>query len=286
MSRQSRHAKSRWKLQRLLVVLLGIAIIGWLANLVFVLCVAPSAEEAASLGDAFGASNALFSALAFVALFYAIRLQSQELDLQRRELRMTRNVLKRQQLELARQAEAMKIQLFENRFFQLLRTHQDIVEGTSLLRHGVFQGRAALKLIVDEMKKTLTARIGPAPNFASSDLREGYEQSIDQAYRVFYKNHGQEVGHYCRHLYHMLRFINDHAGDRAIEYARLIRAQLSEKELLLLFYNGISQYGREKFRPLADRFELFQNLPSGLLVWPVHARLYESAVGSDAIDLQ
>lgn len=58
-------------------------------------------EVASRFGDSFGFVNALFSALALAAVFWAIRLQSQELELQRQELADTRR-------ELARSADAQQ----------------------------------------------------------------------------------------------------------------------------------------------------------------------------------
>jgi hypothetical protein len=54
-----------------------------------------------TIGDMFGAVNALFSGLAFAGVVYAIFLQRRELELQREELRATR-------VELSRSAEAQE----------------------------------------------------------------------------------------------------------------------------------------------------------------------------------
>jgi hypothetical protein len=50
-------------------------------------------DERASIGEMFGAVNALFSGLAFVGVIGAILLQSEELSLQRDELKLTRTEL-------------------------------------------------------------------------------------------------------------------------------------------------------------------------------------------------
>jgi hypothetical protein len=49
--------------------------------------------KSGNFGDTFGASNSLFSSLAFGALIYTIILQSRELKLQREELSLTREQL-------------------------------------------------------------------------------------------------------------------------------------------------------------------------------------------------
>lgn len=61
-------------------------------------------DHAAALGDFFGVPAAVFSGLASMLLVIALRMQSQELALQRKELRYTRQ-------ELARQAAAQENQV-------------------------------------------------------------------------------------------------------------------------------------------------------------------------------
>lgn len=59
-------------------------------------------------GDMFGSLNALFAALAFVGLIYAIFLQRKELSLQREELRLAREELTQQTRVISAQLEAMQ----------------------------------------------------------------------------------------------------------------------------------------------------------------------------------
>ena len=44
------------------------------------------------------------------------------------------------------------------------------------------------------------------------------------------------------------------------KYTSITRSQLSDYELLLLFYNGLSEMG-EKFKPLIEEYALLKNLP-------------------------
>ena len=41
----------------------------------------------------------------------------------------------------------------------------------------------------------------------------------------------------------------------------MIRAQLSDYELLWIFYNCLSENGLEKFKPLIEEYSLLKNLP-------------------------
>ena len=59
-------------------------------------------------------------------------------------------------------------------------------------------------------------------------------------------------------------------------YASFARAQLSSYELACLFYNCLSQHGVEKFKPLAEEYTLFKNLPWELLVNNQHIAHFEA----------
>ena len=82
-------------------------------------------------GDSAGATNGLFSALAFAGVIYAIFLQKDELSLQRQELKNTRKEIAGQKREFQMQNKTLKHQRFENTFFQMLNLHQEIVRGLS-----------------------------------------------------------------------------------------------------------------------------------------------------------
>ena len=77
------------------------------------LCFKP--EVRGTIGDMFGAVNALFSGFAFLGVIYAILLQRTELALQREELSLTRGELKKaadaqekSEKALSKQADAME----------------------------------------------------------------------------------------------------------------------------------------------------------------------------------
>jgi hypothetical protein len=64
----------------------------WIAN--WYLYLIYDATKAGSIGDMFGVTNTLFSGLAFVALVVSIRMQNEELKLQRIELEANRKEMK------------------------------------------------------------------------------------------------------------------------------------------------------------------------------------------------
>jgi hypothetical protein len=59
-----------------------------------------------------------------------------------------------------------------------------------------------------------------------------------------------------------------------IKYTRLIRAQLSSHELVIIFYSCLSTKGREKFKPLIEKYKLFDDFPDNLLIAIEHKQEY------------
>lgn len=98
------------------------------------------------------------------------------------------------------------------------------------------------------------------------------EQKIDFVYRRFFNIH-EECGNYFRHLYRILRFVsqseNEELNDvdnvvvrqqiskRYFELVQFVQAQMSTKELLMVFYNSFSF---PKLKELLIRYDLLENL--------------------------
>lgn len=76
--------------------------------------------ERGPLGDGFGALSAVFSGLAFAGMIITLTLQGKELELQRQELKDTREVFEEQKKEMTEQSLSLKRQTFEETFFKLL----------------------------------------------------------------------------------------------------------------------------------------------------------------------
>ena len=82
--------------KRLVIAVLTI----WIVAPIVVIRVLPEWPERGQFGDIFGSVNALFSGLAFVGLFWALRVQQSQLELQRDELKLQREELKLQREEM------------------------------------------------------------------------------------------------------------------------------------------------------------------------------------------
>jgi Putative phage abortive infection protein len=208
-------------------------------------------KERGTFGDMFGAVNALFSGLAFASLVYTILLQKEELQLQRTELTLTRQELAGQRAELKQQNSVLATQNFENTFFQLLRLLNDSV---SSMKDYDKSGRECFFVFWRELRT--------AKAFDGRTLRE----SVESEYLIVYQNHEAELGHYFRTLYNVVKFVDKSPIENKTVFMNFLRAQLSANELLLLFYNGVSVHGRDKFKPLIEQYSLLKHVPKEALL--------------------
>jgi len=235
-------------------------------------------SERGTFGDMFGAVNALFSGLAFATLIYTAWMQRDELALQREELAATRAELAGQKLQLEEQSKTFALQRFEDSFFSLLRVHGEIVAAMDIAgRTTTFKSRDCFKIWFNRLRDT-HSEIAAYP--AGQEL-----QTVQKVYAKFYVDHQSELGHYFRHLYHIIKFVKSSPIEDKKRYTSLVRAQLSAYEHLMLFYNCLSTLGIEKFKPLVEEFELLENLPEQLLLMPdLHKPLYPAkAYGEHAV---
>lgn len=225
----------------------------------------------------FGAMNTLFSGLAFAGIIFAITLQSQELELQRKELEQTRAELKGQKEQLENQNKSFLIQMAENTFFQMLRLHNDIINGMDIRKENVVikTGRDCFKRFYDNFKSKYEDL-----NFIINTME--VEMAINTAYEQTLSNFQADTSHYFRNLYNIIKFIHNSILPNKKMYTNLVRAQLSSYELALLFYNCLSNVGNEKFKPLVEKYSLLKNLDFSLLADITHIELYDNKAFSSS----
>lgn len=198
-------------------------------------------------GDFFGLANSVFSALAFAMIIVTLWMQKHELAQQRQELEDNRKVMSLQQKEMKQQNESLRRQRFESTFFNMLNLYGEIVATISIGDSVV--GRHGFVLFSESLNQLARDRGDSEPSI--------------ETYELWYRKRDYAIGHYFRTLYNVFRFIDESGGDEKTMYARLVRAQLSRDELKLLAFNGLGQHGREKFRPLIEKYSLLKHLPPG-----------------------
>lgn len=239
--------------------------------------------ERGTFGDMFGAVNALFSGLAFAGLIVTLLYQKEELKLQREELAQTREELKGQREEFEEQNKTMKRQRFENTFFNMLSLQQEIVNNLSYenpnngayaenlynTKGHIYQNRFVFEGLYEY------AIIAYNGKLHYDGLRNVLEVHGPAVYSII--GGLSRLDHYFRHLYRIFKYVDKSdliANSERYDYACIVRSQLSDYELVMLFYNCLTANGRAKFKPLIEKYSIFNNLREELLANEEHKKEY------------
>jgi len=266
-----------WLRNNLLSVMIVMVLVLFLANLCLVFL--PYDEnERGTFGDQFGAVNALFSGLAFAGLIYTIILQRRDLKLQRRDLRLqreelalTRKEMEEQTAEFEKQNETLKIQRFENTFFNMMSQFQEVVNNLSVMvttSSGIYESKGR-DVFQAQFEKTVV--YVDLKNEAKNKARfRGMKGALEKFNLdgYLYSDTPTCFDHYFRLLYRILKFVKTTSlvttYEEEYEYTAMLRAVLSRYELVWLFYNGLT-YGEDKLKPLIERYAMLSNLRTDLL---------------------
>ena len=270
-------------------------------------------EKIGQFGDLIGGLIGSIWSLAGVILFYialteqredikinrdalksqieALNHQIKEFELQRIELIETRKVFQEQSATL-------RIQRFENTFFQLFALHHELVDKLNFDKSSGLMTKPLTKRgVISEAFNDLNEKISKK-NFTENKNASGEiiwypnePKSIEiaknrlySAYKSFYfEDYKQILSHYFSNIYHIFKFIYK---SKLIEpekkqfYASLVRAQLSSDELFLIFYNIIfNGLGYPNFMFLAKQFDLMQNFDFKLISkFKFHINIYNELI--------
>jgi len=189
-------------------------------------------------GDMYGALNTLFSGLAFSGVIVSIFLQSAE-------LRATRAEMKAQVVQFEHQTKAMQRQVFESSFFSMMDLHNTI--SSNLRNENKFK----------ELFGGLI-HIATKTHHYNRTLRE----HLDDIYNEFMAEAYAHVGHYFRYIYQIMKFIDrsELSKDERTVYMNILRAQLSNYELVLLFVNCQCYKRSDKFKELVESYGFFEHI--------------------------
>ncbi len=197
-----------------------------------------------TFGDYFGGLlNPVLSFLALIALLYTIVIQMEELNHSREELAKSSHAM-------GKQANTSAEQLLESTFFHMLRLHNAIVQDFKMGSH---EGRKCGNVL-------LTRFANKWDNVALSIKNKDELATLILVYDEFYQQDGNMLGHYFRNLFQIVKFVDESGIKNQKRHIDLLRAQLSRSEQLLLFLNVVAGPGREKFKPLVEKFSLLEHL--------------------------
>lgn len=266
-------------------------------------------SEKGLFGDSFGALNSFFSAFALLGVYFTVRMQRQQIQMQRDEIH-------NQNLEIGKNKELRRIEQFENSFFNLLNQHNELLNSIGYIGKRYEEdkekrGKEALEAIFFRFRDYNSSwfeelnnpsikaclrftDIAIDGNFKnqwallkkfSSDINELNRCEINLQWETNYKKTDYKTGYFFRSLFNLIAFVDrfetsNTEFDKAI-YTKLIRAQLSMGEILLIFYNCISDLGAEKFKPLVEKYSLLKGIDENLLLHQSHKDLYDKKAYDD-----
>jgi len=178
------------------------------------------------------------------------------------------------------------LQQFETTFFNLLQNQREILKSLS----GYIKTDDHIpseQYVADEyiymIASILNQHFDRAPGrFINNEGEETWKlenkqkmsERINTSYNRIYKQKEAELGHYFRHLYHILKYVHESEIPFKKKYIDIIQAQMSDNELYVAFYNGISEYGKKRFLPMLDSYQFFENIRSRGVMFDKHKEIF------------
>lgn len=224
-------------------------------------------EELGQFGDSWGGLTSIFSVFAFCGVAYSVILQRKSLEQVTMESNENRKFLRLQQ--------------FESAFFQMLNLLQSIISDMDIdfeeEGKASKKGRDVFHFLYKRLRERgfIPAWYELKNNKRMIDFDTLRKNSIN-TYNSFYKERQRDLAHYYRMVYHIYKFIDESGFDEVtrLKYANIMRAQLSNYELLMLYYNCIGEHGAnmEKY---AITYKMFDNMPIDELVLITHKYLVD-----------
>jgi hypothetical protein len=183
-------------------------------------------------GDSFGPLSALMATIAAVSALAAYLAQREELTRVRAEN------------EYERASSARRD--FEQTFFNLLKLFRETVSEIDIPnQYGLdaVTGRDALRRVLEEYIRGT----------------QGSAEADSKAFKNAYVRLRDDLAHYFRLFYHILRFIDTSLVEEKMLYVRLLRATLSDAEIVLIGLNCMYG-GGSKLKPLVERYRILHNI--------------------------
>lgn len=207
-------------------------------------------EDFGNLGDYIG--GVLGTSIALISIVLLYRTYRTQLDITNTQERQS------------------EIQQFENTFFQLLSNQRTILmtcKGTfydsrsmsSKQRGVVLSDYQYIDKIAEELRLQML-NFEYDPSLLDGENINLIRIVINDYYLEVFSKQTSQLSHYFRHLYHILKYVETSNVQDKRKYTDLVQAQMSNNELYIAFYNGISIYGRKRMLPLMDQYSFLENL--------------------------
>lgn len=108
------------------------------------------------------------------------------------------------------------------------------------------------------------------------------ETKFNSIFQYTYHRLSTDFGHYFRNLYRIIKMVDekkfheDEIENFKIQYSytSIIRAQLSDDEIKLIFFNCLFRNGLKKFKPLVEKYPLLKIIDTDNPVYGFYAEFY------------
>jgi hypothetical protein len=222
-------------------------------------------KELGEWGDFFGGiANPILTFLTFIGVLLT-------LVLQRIELSLTRDELSRSADALENQIKRLDHQNFESTFFQMLAIHNTILNSIDIVNNKTTvrtQGRDCFITFLQILDATYSWKVEEF-NKAKRPLTNDEDRAlVETAYNQFWATMQSELGHDFRFFHSMLEFCTQNSSNPT-QYIKIACAQLSDQELVLIFYNVIFN-SDDTIRNIVRNYGVLSNLPTRKLLRPDH----------------
>lgn len=273
-------------------------------------------------GDSFGFINAIFTGLAFSGVIVTILMQRSELVKQREDLEIGRKEDEKQRFEkLIFMLITLHLDIIEkldflskkrrdvfDAYLETIRTCSQELEAFDALRKLSSTQLTILSQITSE--EDLISKIIPGDGLDLADIEilkevilkkeiielfnskdhDDHIAILKKAIKKSRKSHKDVLAHYFRNLYNIFKTI-DQATFLSItekqKLANLVRAQLSNSEMVAIFYNsiveidedntGIKPLGYPKMTRLLKKYQILKHLGDYSLFHPFHSSVFDKA---------
>ncbi|HGU9822323.1 TPA: putative phage abortive infection protein [Enterobacter cancerogenus] len=233
-------------------------------------------SEKGVFGDSWGAFTSIFSALGFCGVLWTLQLQ--------------REATQKIEMDSLKRDESEKLRDFENSFFNMLSILQTLIKDMRVENSSgrkLAEGRHVFLYFYKNFKKEVRQKNGRRLDFNTNDYLDVQQASLlmSNEYRIYFKNRAQNLSHYFRYVYNMFKFIHESelCNVDKKKYANILRAQLSNYELLMLFYNANFVHGK-KFIVYVNSYAIMDNLPVEKLIYKKHVAFCDKAAWGDNYD--
>lgn len=212
--------------------------------------------KVAQFGDFVGGLVGSIWALAGVLLFYkalteqrtdfknnenALKLQVDALNQQIEEFKQSRQEQVNSRKVYEEQSKILKTQQMESNFYSLLDVYRKI------------KSSIEFRNLIESLDK----------NYDPENNSIKRHETIINSYGDLFLENREQLSHYFRIIYRIIRIIdsNNQISEKEKHlYTNILRAQLTDYEIILLYYNSHTSYG-EKTRSLILKYNLLKHLP-------------------------